>query len=78
MDVAARLAPGAAGVWLAAGCRVAAGRGWDEELPSKVSEISIAPLTSPRGPDPPLVEAGAAWDGLELEEFCSLLSREGP
>ena len=50
VDLAAGLAAGAVGVWAATGCRAAAERGCDEEPPSRVSDTSMAPFTSPRGP----------------------------
>jgi hypothetical protein len=77
VDLDAGLAAGVVGVWAAAGCRAAAGRGCDEEPPSRVSDTSIAPLTSPRGPDPLLLAGGAVWAGLEFELSCILVSKDG-
>jgi hypothetical protein len=77
VDLAAGLAAGVVGVRAATGGRTGARRGGDEEPPSKASDTSIASFTSPRGPAPPLVEAGAAWVGLESALLCNLLSQDG-
>ena len=77
MDPAVGLAAGAFGVWAATGGRVVARRRDDEEPPSSVSEMSIAPFTSPKGPAPPLLGAGVAWVGLEFVLSCILLNKEG-
>ena len=73
----AGLAVGAVGVWAAAGCRAAAGRGGGDEPPSRASDTSIAPFTSPKGPRPPLLAAGPAWAGLEFPLSCILLTKDG-
>ena len=77
VDLTAGLAAGAAGVWAATGCRTAAGRRCADDPPSRDSETSIAPFTSPKGPDPPLLAAGAAWVGLEFALSCILLTKDG-
>jgi hypothetical protein len=77
VDPTVGLAAGAFGVWAATGGRVVAGRRGDEEPPSSVSEMSIAPFTSPKGPAPPLLGAGVAWVGLEFVLSCILLNKEG-
>ena len=48
VDLAAGLAPGGIGVWAAAVGRARAGRGPDEPPPSKASDTSMAPFTSPK------------------------------
>ena len=73
----AERAAGVVGAWAAAGCRAGAGRGGGEEPPSRASDRSMAPFTSPRGPAPLLLAAGAAWVGLELALSCILLSKDG-
>jgi hypothetical protein len=77
VDLAAGLAAGAVGVGAATGGRAAAGRGVDEEPPSKASDRSMAPLTSPRGPALTALEAGAACVGSEFARSCILLSQDG-
>ena len=77
VDITAGRAAGVVGVWAATGGRAVAGRGCDEEPPSRASDTSIAPFTSPRGPLPPLLAAGPAWVGLEFALFCILLSQDG-
>lgn len=77
MELTAEVAAGVVGVWAAPGCRAVAGRGFDAAPPSIVSEMSIAPFTSPRGPAPPALEAGCAWVGLEFALSCILLNKVG-
>ena len=77
VDLAAGLAPGGVGVWEATGGRARAGRGADEPPPSKASDTSIAPFTSPKGPPPPALGLGATWIGLEFVLSCALFSKEG-
>ena len=77
VDLAAGLAAGVVGVWAATGGRARAGRGADEEPPSKASDTSIASFTSPRGPALPPLAAGAAWVGLESALPWILLSNDG-
>ena len=77
VDLTPGLAAGAVGVWAAPGCRTAAGRGEGDEPPSKVSEMSIAPFTSPKGPAPLRVAPGAAGVGLEFALSCILLTKDG-
>ena len=60
VDLTAEVAAEGVGVWAATGCRAVAGRGFDAEPPSIVSDISIAPFTSPMGPVPLPLEAGSA------------------
>jgi hypothetical protein len=71
------LTVGVASFWAATGCRAVAGRGCDEEPPSRASDTSIASFTSPSGPAPPRLEAGAVSVGLELALSCILLSKDG-
>ena len=77
VDLTAGRVAGAVGDWAAAGCRAGAGRRGDEEPPSRASDTSIAPFTSPKGPLPPLLAAGPAWVGLEFVLSCILLTMDG-
>ena len=77
MEPAAGLAAGALDVWAVAGFRAVARRGCDEEPPSRVSDTSIAPFTSPKGPAPPALGLGATWIGLEFVLSCALFSKPG-
>ena len=77
VDFAAGFAPGGVGVWAATAGRARAGRGADEPPPSRVSDTSMAPFTSPKGPPPPALGLGATWIGLEFVLSCTLFSKRG-
>jgi hypothetical protein len=77
VDFAAGLAPGGVGFWGATAGRARAGRGADEPPPSRVSDTSMAPFTSPKGPAPPALGLGATWIGLEFVLSRTLFSKEG-